>query len=112
MAKWYGKVGYVVPTETKPGVYRPKVTEHNYYGDVLSNSRRVQSAEQLNDHIVIQNTVSIIADPFAMNSLQYIRYVAFMGANWEVSDVKVEYPRLILTLGGIYNGTNEGRTAQ
>lgn len=111
MSKWYGKVGYVIPTETKPGVFRPKVTEHEYYGDIISNRRRIQTADKLNDDIVIQNTVSIIADPFALESLQYIRYVTFMGANWEVSGIEVQYPRLILTLGGIYNGTNEGRTS-
>ena len=110
MAKWYGKVGYVIPTETKPGVYRPKVTEYEYYGDIISNRRRTQTADKLNDDIVIQNTVSIIADPFALESLQYIRYVTFMKANWEVSGIEVQYPRLILTLGGIYNGTNEGRS--
>lgn len=112
MAKWYGKVGYVIPTKTKPGVFRPSVTEKEYYGDIVSNRRQTQPTDQVNDNIIIRNTVSIIADPFAMQSLQYIRYVSFMGANWEVSNIEVQYPRLILTLGGIYNGTNEGRTAQ
>ena len=111
MAKWYGVIGYDVPTETKPGVYRHTITERNYYGDIQSAGRRMQSAEQLNDHFVIQNVLSIVADPFALESFRYIRYVSFMNANWEVSHIEVQYPRLVLTLGGIYNGTNTGRTS-
>lgn len=111
MAKWYGIIGYDVPTETKPGVWGHKITERNYYGDAIDPGRRVQSADQLQDHLIVQNTLSIVADPFALDSFQYIRYASFMGANWEVSHVKVQYPRLILTLGGIYNGTNTGRAS-
>lgn len=111
MAKWYGIIGYDVPTEMKPGVWRHAITERYYFGDILSFNHRMQSADQLQDHFVIQNSLSIVADPFALESFRYIRYVSFMGANWEVSHVDVQYPRLILTLGGIYNGTNSGRTA-
>lgn len=104
MAKWYGKVGYAIPTEVKSGVWKDIITEHEYYGDILSARRQVKTAEQLNDHLVIQNRVSIVADPFAMQSMRYIRYVEFMGSNWEVSDIEVQFPRLILSIGGIYNG--------
>lgn len=106
MAKWYGTIGYVVSTETKPGVWRPSVTEREYYGDILSADRRVQSADKVNDDLIIQNRLSIVADPYALQSVEYMRYASFMGANWEITKVEVQYPRLILTLGGVYNGTN------
>lgn len=104
MAKFYGPIGYVEMVETKPGVWEERVTEHNHYGDVIRNTRRFQSADKQTDDIVINNQISILVDPYAIDNLQRIRYVEFMGAKWEVSDVNVEYPRLILTLGGVYNG--------
>lgn len=32
-----------------------------------------------------------------------MRYAEFGGVKWKVTDVKVQYPRLILTFGGIYH---------
>lgn len=104
MAKFYGPVGYVSTVETAPGVWSELVTERNHYGDVIRSSMRYQSAEKLTDDVVVSNRISILVDSYAIDNLQYIRYVEFMGAKWEVSDVDVEYPRLILTLGGVYNG--------
>lgn len=104
MAKFYGPIGYVEMVETKPGVWTEQVVERNHYGDVIRNARRFQSADKQTDDIVINNQISILVDPYAIDNLQRIRYVEFMGAKWEVSDVNVEYPRLILTLGGVYNG--------
>ena len=104
MAKFYGPVGYVETVETAPGVWREQITEHNHYGDVIRYIRRSQSADKLTDDVVIDNEISIVVDPYAMNNLQRIRYVEFMGAKWEVSNVNIRYPRLILTLGGVYNG--------
>lgn len=111
MAKWYGIIGYVVPTETKPGVWRNEITERNYFGDILNFNHRTQTADKLQDDFVIQNRLSIVADPFALESFRYIRYVSYMGANWEVTSAEVQYPRLILSIGGIYNGTDSGRTS-
>jgi hypothetical protein len=104
MAKFYGPVGYVETVETAPGVWREQITERHHYGDVIRNIRRSQSADKLTDDVVIDNEISIVVDPYAMNNLQRIRYVEFMGAKWEVSNVNIRYPRLILTLGGVYNG--------
>lgn len=104
MAKFYGKIGYSETKETTPGVWEPTITERNYYGDLVRNSRRLQSSENLNDDINISNEVSILADPFAYQNFHSMLYVEFMGAKWKVSNVEVQYPRLILTLGGLYNG--------
>lgn len=104
MAKFYGAIGYAVTEETKPGVWTEKIVEHAYYGDLTRNTRRLQSADQLNDNIDVANEISIVADPFANENFHSMRYVEFMGAKWKVTSVEVQYPRLILTLGGVYNG--------
>lgn len=80
-----------------------QITERNYYGDVIRNTRRLQSADKVNDDINISNEISIVADPYANDHFYAIRYVVFQGAKWKVSNVDVQYPRLILSLGGLYN---------
>lgn len=104
MAKFYGKIGYANTVETKPGVYEEQIIERSYYGDLIRNTRRLQSADQVNDDINISNEISIVADPYATNNFHTMRYAVFMGAKWKISNVEVSYPRLILTLGGVYNG--------
>lgn len=103
MAKFYGKIGYVTTQETKPGVWTPVVVEKNYYGDVLRNNRKLESASQVNDNINISNEISIVADPYAYENFYTMKYVIFMNVKWKISNVDVQYPRLILSLGGLYN---------
>lgn len=103
MAKFYGKIGYANTVETKPGVYEEQIVERSYYGDLIRNTRRLQSADQVNDDINISNEISIVADPYATNNFHTMRYAVFMGTKWKISNVEVSYPRLILTLGGVYN---------
>lgn len=104
MAKYYGLIGYAETVETAPGVWKEQITERVYYGDVIRNSRRLQSTEHLNDDVNISNQISIVADPYAINNFHSMRYAEFMDAKWKVSDIEVQYPRLLLTLGGVYNG--------
>lgn len=104
MAKYYGAVGYVVDVETAPDVHTEKPVERLYRGDLTKNNRRLQSADKVNSDVTISNRISIVADPYAMNHMHAIRYVKWMGTAWEVSTVDLEYPRLILSLGGVYNG--------
>lgn len=103
MAKFYGPIGYAETVETTPGVWEEVITERNYSCDMHRHTRRLQSANQLNDNVVISMEVSIIADPYATQNYLSMRYVEFMGAKWKISDVNIQYPRLILTLGGVYN---------
>ena len=104
MAKFYGAIGYAVTEETKPGVWMEKITERMYYGDLTRNTRKLQSTDQLNDNINVANEISIVADPFANENFHSMRYVEFMGAKWKITSIEVQYPRLILTVGGVYNG--------
>lgn len=104
MAKFYGEIGFVETVETVPGVWKEQIVPHNYYGDLIRNIRRLQGSENLNDNINVNNEISIVADPYANQNFHMIRYVEFMGTKWKVSNVDVQYPRLVLTLGGVYNG--------
>ena len=104
MAKYYGKIGYAETVETAPGVWKEQITERNYFGDLTRITRRLQSSDKVNDDINISNELSIVADPYAMNNFHSMRYAEFMGTRWKVLTVEVQYPRLILSLGGLYNG--------
>nr|DAJ42767.1 MAG TPA: hypothetical protein [Caudoviricetes sp.] len=104
MAKFYGAIGYAETVETTPGVWEEQIVERYYYGDLIRNTRRLQSADQLNDNINVANEISIVADPYARDNFHWMRYVEFQGAEWKISNVEVQYPRLILTIGGLYNG--------
>lgn len=104
MAKFYGAIGYGKSVETSPGVWEDQITERMYRGDLIRNSRRLQSSENLNDNINISNQISIVADPYANENFHLMKYASFMGTKWKITDVEVQYPRLILTVGGVYNG--------
>lgn len=103
MGKYCGKIGYGVTEETVPGVWASTITERTIYGDVIKNTRRLDSNENLNDNITISNKISFIADPYALQNFHLIKFVSYMGALWTVKLVEEEFPRLILTLGGVYN---------
>ena len=103
MARYCGKVGYANTVETSPGVWKEEITECKCYGDLIRNTRRLQSVDKVNDDININNELSIVADPYAMSNFHSIRYAELMGTKWKVSNVEVQYPRLILILGGVYN---------
>lgn len=102
--KFYGAVGFVEAVKKRAGVIAPSPIEYNYSGDVMKRSIRYQNAENVNDNIGVQQQISIVADPYARNHVGSMRYVKWMGTAWKITDVSVQYPRLILTLGGIYNG--------
>lgn len=103
MAKFYGTIGYVSTTETAPGVYQEEPVERMYYGEVKRHNRRLESSGNLNDNINIANEISIIADPYANDHIFDMRYVVFQGAKWKITNVDVQPPRLVLTLGGLYS---------
>lgn len=104
MAKFYGKIGYAKTVQTTPGVWDETIIEKEYYGDLIRNtSRYQQTSSTTNDDISISNNISIVADPYASENFQHMRYVEFMGAKWKISNVEIQYPRIILSIGGLYN---------
>lgn len=128
MAKYYGAVGYgvlrsegladeaIVDTDVvtdlseheesleHPDVCQEYISERNYYGDVFKDSRQLEKGHGVNDNVKVNNRISIVADAFAFEHFFDIRYVVWMGVRWKVSDVEVQRPRLILSIGGVYNG--------
>ena len=112
MAKFYGVIGYAVTVEdpNAPGVWTNDITEREYCGDVTRNLSKYESAGQVNDDFNISNTISIVADPFAYQNFQSMKYVEYMGAKWKIRNAEVQYPRIVLNIGGIWNDT-EGEEA-
>lgn len=102
MAKWFGKVGYSITDETEPGIWEETIIERDYYGDMTSDRRKRQNSGEVNDDINLANVISIVADPFAYQNCSNMAYVEIMGSKWKISDVEVQRPRLILTVGGVY----------
>lgn len=106
MAKFYGPIGFVISQETEEGsgIWEDVVVERNYRGEVIRNYKKWDNGEHLNSDLNINNTISIIADPYASAKLFAIRYIKWLGGYWNISNVEVQSPRLILSLGGVYNG--------
>lgn len=104
MSKWYGKIGYGVTKETKPGCWTEEITVREYYGDLINDRWRRQSNNTINDDINFMSSLSILADQFISEHCYDIVYAEVMGYKWKVSDITIQYPRIILTLGGKYNG--------
>lgn len=104
--KYYGKVGYISTSESAsaPGVYEKTVTERNYRGDVRKLSTNWGQGIGINDDLNVSHEISIVADPFAIQHFHEIAYIAWEGALWKVKSITVEYPRLRLMIGGVYNG--------
>jgi hypothetical protein len=105
MARFRGVVGFVQSEETSPGVASEFATEYTYRGDVLRDTRRLESdGVNLNDNLNISNRLSIVGDAYAYGNFQFMRYVEWKGSYWKISNVEIVDRRLILTIGGLYNG--------
>ena len=104
MAKFYGAIGFAKNEETKPGVWVNKIEEREYSGDMLSTTFEFQTGDQVNDNVNVRKEISIVADVFAFQNFSSMKYIVFMGTKWKITSVKPEYPRLRLTVGGVYNG--------
>ena len=104
MAKFYGDLGFVIMQETVPDVWEPVETPKPYFGDLVRNRRRWTNGESVNENLDVTNEVSIVLDDFLQENMGYLKWVEVMGTKWKVSSVSIDYPRITLTLGGVYNG--------
>lgn len=105
MAKWFGKIGYSETVETAPGVWMPSDTVHEYYGDVNRNSSRWSvNSDSTNDNLTVNVQISIVADPFAIENFYCMKWIEYVGTKWKITNVEPQFPRLLLTLGGVWNG--------
>jgi hypothetical protein len=104
MARFFGEVGYGRSVESKPGVWVDEMTEYSYSGDVIRNARNLEVGDRVNNDISVSNSISVVADEYAFEHFFNIKYVRWAGVLWTVTSVEVRSPRLILTLGSVYNG--------
>lgn len=105
MARYSGKVGFIVTEEKVPGVWSPGTPiEKRYYGDVYKARYKTPNGDGVNDDIEVHNEISIVGNPYAYANFMYMRYLYWMGVKWKITDATIEYPRIKLTLGGVWNG--------
>lgn len=104
MSKWFGKIGFGETEEVEPGVWKENIIENEYFGDVYDASRSYQlSGSHINDDITMSVRISVLSNHYLNQNLDNIKYVEYMGTTWHVKSVVPAYPRLIITLGGVYN---------
>lgn len=112
MPRFFGPVGFDQgenENSSNPGVWDSVgMIEKNYYGSILKHNRKWDSGESINDDVNATNRISIVADDYAYKHCSGIRYVYWMGAYWKVLSFDVARPRIILNLGGVWNGKQAG----
>lgn len=106
MTRFHGKVGFVKAVETAPGVWTPTEVAKPYFGDVNREGYRWDSGKSLNDQPVVTNYISIVADKFAYENLGSMRWVEWLGQRWKINSAEVARPRITITIGGLWNGTD------
>lgn len=104
MAKYYGNIGYADFNETAPGVYTPVINEVVTQGEFIRKGARYETTQDVNDGVAFSSRVSILADDFALSNVASIQYVTWQNTKWRVTSFEIEHPRIILSLGGVYNG--------
>ena len=106
MARFHGAVGYgaTVESPSGSGVWKDVITKRSYFGDEVRTARRLDGEQKVNADILVTNSISIVADAYALQNILAIRYVSWLGSLWTVDSVEVQRPRLLLRLGGVYNG--------
>lgn len=114
MNKFTGNIGFVETVETEPGYWEPQITEKFYLGDWIKFSGKFRlTSDSTNDEKDIASTLSIVLDPWTFQHSSCVRYIEFMGAKWSVTAIEPQHPRLLLTIGGLYNGgSTQAETAE
>lgn len=110
--RFYGVIGYGIPSEDDYGVVTNRIIEHMHMGDIIKVVTRNELAQQVNNNIRLNNSFSIVKDAFITENFQYIKYIVFNGARWEVSSATVDpdRPRINIEAGQVYNGPSGGGT--
>lgn len=101
--KYYGNLGFVEYEEVQPGLFKETIREYPYYGDSVRVISHWQGAEKVTDDVKLNNQISVLLDPYALENYANLRYITFMNSKWEVSAVEIQYPRLIVSFGGLYH---------
>lgn len=109
MARYHGNVGFLIcEDDQETGIAEEKAVEKPFFGTVLEHTRRWEDSGSLNDDLKVTNQISVTATDFAFRHASAIAYATFMGQRWKVTSVRIKHPNIILTLGGIWNGSTAG----
>ena len=105
MAKFSGKIGFSVESEdaAETGIWDPHITERQYYGDILNDTRKWIDGSKVNEDLNISNKFSIVANRFAIENVGCMLYVVWHGVKWKIITAEIQPPRIILYAGGLYN---------
>lgn len=104
MRKYHGMIGFAENKEIATDIWDDRIIERHYYGDIDRNASRWSQADTLSGDLQINNQFSIVGDTYAFENYSNIRYLTWQNNRWTVSSVEEQYPRLIINIGGIYNG--------
>lgn len=104
MARFYGRVGFGHTVEVRPGVWEDVITERKLYGDVLRPGRSFEEGDKVHRDVRMTNRLSVLADNYVNENIAAIRFVEWKGVLWYITKIDEERPRLILSLGEVYNG--------
>lgn len=105
MARFVGRVGYAVTSETSPDVYQDTIKERRYYGRILNETSSHREDDKVNSDLSLSSRISVVADAYAFEHFSNIKYVVdSAGVYWDVTSVQLSRPRLILSTGGVYDG--------
>lgn len=104
MTRFFGKIGFVGTKETSPGIWEETTWEREYYGDVLNDRRRFENGLSINDNPVMVNYISIVADSHITENLEFMKWVEWNGSKWKITAIDLQYPRILLNFGGVWNG--------
>lgn len=103
MGRFRGVIGFITTSETEPGVFTEVVSERIYSGDIIQNSRRLEPSQNLIDNVTINNRFSVVGDEYLFTHYLGLRYIVFAGQKWKITGAEHQRPRMILTVGGLYN---------
>ena len=103
MPKCSGMIGYALAEETRPGVWSEVIVEKKYYGDIVRDNRKIVDQGEMNGSISISNNISIVSNSFMLDNMAFMRYISFMNSKWKIISVEIKTPRIIITIGGLYN---------
>lgn len=107
--KFAGKIGFWMKNvEMKPGIFGDKMLERSYTGDISRNYQKWNTKESSTvDDLRLNNQISILSDLYAIQNWQSIKYVLWNGVRWKVNTIEISYPRLVLEIGGVWNGSTD-----
>jgi hypothetical protein len=109
MARFTGLVGYVTQEESVPGVWSQSETPKMMKGDIIRQSitngkgDRVADSGKVNDDVSLGHRVSLIGDAYAFANCFNMKWVQINGIKWSISSIEMQRPRIIVSLGGMWN---------